>query len=395
MSSSVFSSLFSALDSRAIGDFASQLGAPEQAVSKAWETSNATLLGALANKTGDSGWMNRIFDLVSGSPASVNVSDVASAAMDPSRASPATASLLDAGKNFLGLAFGGMQSSIFEAVAKFCGLQPGAISRLMGMAAPLMMSALGRLVRDDRMSPAGLGRVLASEGESARGLIPPGVSALLGGAAPMTRPTVSETPPPPLSVKEFREPARRSRAWWWIIPLAILGLLIYWGYRGRHPVGSPVTVVRPTVAPSIPGTTTLVFPRDPGAGRLLAFIQDPNRSVDQGTRFDFDRLLFATNSAAPGPGSEGQITDIVAILNAYPNTRLRIEGHADSSGGAAQNMRLAQDRANSVRSALVAKGVSPDRLEARGYGSQSPAADNSTASGRAMNRRASVIVLQK
>jgi outer membrane protein OmpA-like peptidoglycan-associated protein len=154
-------------------------------------------------------------------------------------------------------------------------------------------------------------------------------------------------------------------------------------------------VVRPIVVPNIPGSTTLIFPRDPAAGRLLAFIQDPNRSVGQGTRFDFDRLLFATNSAVPRPGSESQITDIAAILKAYPNTRVRIEGHTDSSGGAGQNMQLGQDRANGVKSALVAKGISPARLEAQGYGSQSPAADNSTAAGRAMNRRVSVIVLQK
>jgi K(+)-stimulated pyrophosphate-energized sodium pump len=128
---------------------------------------------------------------------------------------------------------------------------------------------------------------------------------------------------------------------------------------------------------------------------LLAFIQDPNRSVGQGTRFDFDRLMFDTNSAVPRPGSESQVADIAAILNAYPNTRIRIEGHTDSSGGPAQNMRLAQDRANSVKSALVAKGVSANRLDAQGFGSQSPAADNSTPAGRAMNRRVSVIVLQK
>lgn len=395
MSSPVFSSLFSALDSRATGDMASQLGAPEHAVSKAWETSNASLLVALANKVGDSGWMNRIFDLVSGAPASVNVSEVASGVMDPSRASPATASLLDSGKNFLSLGFGGIQSSISEAVAKFCGLQPGAVSRLMSIAAPLMMTALGRLVRDDRMSPAGLGRVLASEGESARGMLPPGISALFSGAAPMTWPTVSETPPPPLSIKEVREPARGSRAWLWIIPLVILAGLGYLWFRARNPVVPAVTVVRPTVVPSIPGGTTLVFPRDPAAGRLLAFVQDPNRSVDQGTRFNFDRLMFDTNSAVPRPGSEGQVTDIAAILRAYPNTRLRIEGYTDSSGAATQNMRLAQDRANGVKSALVAKGVSPDRLEAQGNGSQSPVSDNSTAAGRAMNRRVSVIVLQK
>src|SRR5580765_5508506 len=163
MPSSIFSSLFSTFDSRSIGDIASRFGEPKQAVSQGLESSTACLLAGLANKAGDSTWMSQLFDLVSHAPANVNVSDVTGAVTDPSRASSAISSLLDSGKNFLSLAFGGNQSSIFDAVARSTGLRTGVISSLMSMAAPLMMSALGRFVRMEHMNQTGLSSFLVHE----------------------------------------------------------------------------------------------------------------------------------------------------------------------------------------------------------------------------------------
>ena len=144
MPSSIFSSLFSTFDSRSIGDIASRFGEPKQAVSQGLESSTACLLAGLANKAGDSTWISELFKLVSQAPPDVNVSAVTGAVTDPSRASSASSSLLDSGKNFLSLAFGRNQSSIFDAVGRSTGLRSGVVSSLMSMAAPLMMTALGR-----------------------------------------------------------------------------------------------------------------------------------------------------------------------------------------------------------------------------------------------------------
>jgi hypothetical protein len=89
MSSSIRSSLFSAVDPGTIGELAARFGEPAQAVSQGLESSTATLLAGLANKAGDSMWMSQLLKLVSQAPANVNVSDLTGAVTDPSRASPA------------------------------------------------------------------------------------------------------------------------------------------------------------------------------------------------------------------------------------------------------------------------------------------------------------------
>jgi outer membrane protein OmpA-like peptidoglycan-associated protein len=139
----------------------------------------------------------------------------------------------------------------------------------------------------------------------------------------------------------------------------------------------------------------LNIPQNGIEARLLAFIQDPSMGVEPATWFDFDRLLFNTDSATLRPESQEQLGNIAAILKAYPNVHIKIGGYTDNSGDAQHNLTLSQDRANGVMAELIARGISPDRLEAQGYGEQFPVADNSTAEGRARNRRVSMRVTQK
>ena len=394
MTSSIFSSLFNTFDSRSIGEIASSFGEPKQAVSQGLESSTVCLLGGLANKAGDSTWMSQLFKLVSDAPANVNVSDLTGAIANPSGASSATSSLLDSGKKFLSLAFDGNQSSIFDTVARSTGLRSGVVSSLMSMAAPLMMSGLGRLVRDDHMNPTGLSRLLVHEGEGVRDLLPAGVSNLLN-ATTLPTPTVTQSTRP-VALGTISEPAVRSRAWWWLIPaLLLLPLLLYWGYRTRHPVVLTAVEFNRFVARTLPGNVTLNIPPNGIEARLLAFIQDPSKGVEPATWFDFDRLLFNTDSVTLRPESQEQLDNIAAILKAYPNVHIKIGGYTDNTGDSQSNLNLSQDRANGVMAELVALGISPDRLEAQGYGEQFPVADNSTAEGRAKNRRVSMRVTQK
>jgi outer membrane protein OmpA-like peptidoglycan-associated protein len=395
MPSSVFSSLFSTLDPRTIGEIASRFGQPKQAVSQGLESSTACLLAGLANKASDSSWMSQLFKLVSQAPSNVNVSDLTGAVTDPSNGSSVTSSLLDSGKNFLSLAFGGNQSSIADAVGRSTGLRAGVVSSLMSMAAPLLMTALGRLVRDDHMNPAGLSRLLVHEGEGVRDLLPAGVSNLLN-AMPPPAPTVTpNTRPVALGTIKESEPAVRSRGWWWLIPVLLLIPLLLWVSRVRHPVVPNLTDVNGFVARTLPGNVSLNIPQNGIEAWLLAFIQDPSKGVEPATWFDFDRLLFNTDSATLRPESQEQMRNIAAILKAYPNVHIKIGGYTDNSGDAQNNLNLSKDRANGVMAELIALGISPDRLEAQGYGEQFPVADNATAEGRARNRRVSMRVTQK
>ncbi len=96
---------------------------------------------------------------------------------------------------------------------------------------------------------------------------------------------------------------------------------------------------------------------------------------------------FETGKSALKPESY-TILDIVAgSLIGNPDIRIEIAGYTDNTGTAAVNTRLSQARAEAVRAYLVSKGVHLERLLARGYGPANPVATNTTAAGRAQNRR--------
>ena len=129
--------------------------------------------------------------------------------------------------------------------------------------------------------------------------------------------------------------------------------------------------------------------------QLVVFIQDPNKGVDTATWFNFDRLLFETNSATLKPESREQLRNVAEILKAYPNVKVKVGGYTDNTGDANANQKLSQDRATAVMTELVALGIPAIRLSAEGYGEQYPVADNSTDSGRAQNRRIALRVTDK
>ena len=149
------------------------------------------------------------------------------------------------------------------------------------------------------------------------------------------------------------------------------------------------------ISRALPGGVQLRYLRTGIEGKLMAFIEDAGQSVDNATWFDFDRLLFETDSAILKPESRDQLRNIAEIMKAYPNVAVRIGGYTDSSGDAAANLRLSQDRANSVRQELMGLGIAGERLTAEGYGQEQPVADNATEAGRAQNRRVALRVTQK
>lgn len=129
--------------------------------------------------------------------------------------------------------------------------------------------------------------------------------------------------------------------------------------------------------------------------KLISFIDDANRPVDKTTWFNFDRLLFETGSARLTASSQEQVRNIAEILKAYPNVNIKLGGYTDNQGNAASNKKLSNDRANTVRTALVNLGIAANRLEAEGYGQEFPVASNETAEGRAQNRRIAVRITKK
>ncbi len=101
-------------------------------------------------------------------------------------------------------------------------------------------------------------------------------------------------------------------------------------------------------------------------------------------------ILFDTGKATIKPQSAAVLEQIVSVLNQYPNAKFTVEGHTDSTGNKAKNLKLSQERADAVVLYLVQRGVSDTRLTAKGYGVEKPIASNANAKGRALNRRVEI-----
>ncbi len=98
-------------------------------------------------------------------------------------------------------------------------------------------------------------------------------------------------------------------------------------------------------------------------------------------------ITFATNSAAISPSFYPTLNKVAQTLAEDNKNAVVVSGFTDSSGNDSINIPLSQNRAQAVASYLVSKGVSSNRVSAKGYGAASPIADNSTAAGKQQNRR--------
>ncbi len=102
---------------------------------------------------------------------------------------------------------------------------------------------------------------------------------------------------------------------------------------------------------------------------------------------------FAFDKAVLTPNAETVLEEAVTLLkNSDSVIEVRVEGHTDSVGTEAYNQKLSQERAQAVVAYLVTRGVKERSLNAVGMGETSPEADNSTAEGRAANRRVDFVV---
>ena len=105
-------------------------------------------------------------------------------------------------------------------------------------------------------------------------------------------------------------------------------------------------------------------------------------------------ISFDTGSAVIKPSLAPVLDRFARTLNDSPGTSITIIGHTDNTGTDAVNDPLSVNRAASTRQYLAAQGVEPSRMSIDGRGSHDPVADNSTAAGRAMNRRVEIFVAE-
>jgi OmpA-OmpF porin, OOP family len=104
------------------------------------------------------------------------------------------------------------------------------------------------------------------------------------------------------------------------------------------------------------------------------------------------QIQFETGSAVIKPDSYKLLDEILQSSVVAEGLKVGVYGHTDNVGGAQSNQKLSEDRANSVKSYLLSKGLAAQRIESKGFGPANPIADNSTSAGRAQNRRVQIVL---
>jgi outer membrane protein OmpA-like peptidoglycan-associated protein len=398
-----------------------QTNESESAVSRAFSAAIPAIAATIANRCDDSSFMKEVADLASRTASDPDplktVTRIASqGGMTVDTATPTG--------GFLSSLFGPNLSSMTDSVSNYAGIRSSSAASILSVAAPLVLGYLGRVMRSDNLTTAGLADRLRGMRNQLASAVPIGFEMPEFFHTPFraSRAAVDEAERRPYVARETQSWSAPLLA---LIGLLGLGGLIWWA--GHRPVEqarvettvpAPTTPAAPAPAPvptpdystgttgmgqvgttgvmpgerltrTLPGNVIITIPSGGTEDRLYNYLSS---SGTGGTVLSLDRVKFDSGSAALSPDARDQIDNIAIILRAYPKASATVEGYTDNNGSEHANMALSKARADAVAGRLTAKGVQPDRVHAEGFGSQKPAADNASDTGQAENRRVMIEV---
>lgn len=167
-------------------------------------------------------------------------------------------------------------------------------------------------------------------------------------------------------------------------------------------VAAPATVPEPPPAPVYVAPIAVLADydgdgvpdaRDQCANTMRGMAVDENGCAIEKQTVTLRNIEFDFNSARLRSISNSSLDEAVRFLGGQPKVRLEIDGHTDNVGSDAANLKLSRERAEAVKSYLIAHGVDASRLIANGRGETQPLMSNDSESGRQANRRVEMIVL--
>ncbi|MGK6341222.1 sodium-translocating pyrophosphatase [Chryseobacterium sp. DT-3] len=143
------------------------------------------------------------------------------------------------------------------------------------------------------------------------------------------------------------------------------------------------------------GGKTIALGEGSGLFQLYNSVNQKDQTIlDPNNWYTLENLYFETGSSDLKAGSDAQLNNLAEILNAYPGVKVKLGGYTDNTGNEESNQKLSNLRAQTAKLKLLELGISSDRVEAEGYGSQHPVCEaNDTDECKAKNRRIDVRVL--
>lgn len=419
------------------------LGESSETTKSGFSAAIPTLMAGLISKGSDPNGAKDLIQLVSKPELSGNLLNNLGGLFSGTGDSSSS----DLGGSILSAVFGDKMGGIVNIVSRVAGLKSGSGSSLLKMAAPLLMSIIGKQVLGSGKGVGSLIDLIMGQKENLKKNAPAGLLDALGGSLNLgslgnvtsnfAKGTVATADRASASAPQGGGMLRK------LLPFLLLGavaLLAFYFMRGCNKGGAvadakemidstaksvDTLVANATgtvadaaqsiynVGENLVGKTVagfeslgafakrklssgieLIIPENGVESKLIRFAESTD-AVSKDLWFDFDRILFETGSAALKAESTGQITNIVEILKAFPKVHLKIGGYTDNVGNPASNLSLSKARAESVVKSIISQGIDASRLTSEGYGDKHPVASNDTEEGRAKNRRVSARVTQK
>jgi outer membrane protein OmpA-like peptidoglycan-associated protein len=395
-----------------VSKLAEFLGESSNNTSSALSSAIPSILAGLVNKSADMQGASTILSLLN---QKSDVSGILNNLVTAFSGGEGTNQLLAVGAKLLNSIFGYKTDDVANLIANSSGISKTSSNSLLGLLMPLIFGVLGKTVKAEGItSPAGLVSFLSKQSGFLKNLLPAGLGSILGIAN--LNDLGKKASKTAAYVTEERSGGLLRFLPWLLLPL--LFVLGWWFLNNLEKPTAPVPEVSvpkvsapdvpmPPIIPHVVEKVSGFFETTLPSGyaikgakegieyKLIGFIQDTGKAVDETTWFTMDGITFDTDKAAIKPESNVQLANIAEILRAFPAVKIKIGGYTDNTGDAAANQVLSADRATAVKKTLIGMGIDAGRIEAEGYGSAYPVASNDTPEGRQQNRRIDIRVLAK
>jgi len=421
-----------------VSQAASQFGESESGISKAIGGLLPAVVGGLANSADKPGVVDAITQASS--------SGILGNLLGGSSSNPIISNLLSS-------IFGDKISGLINSIASFSGVSNTSAGSLLNLVTGATVGTIGKYAADNNLGASGISSLLNDQKGIISSLLPAGLSLAsfgLGaenwfGQAKETVSSVTSTAKDNIAegvatarenvsegAREVRERFENNNnnnqgggsIWKWLLPLLLLLAAGYflWKQCEKKQTTTTTTSTSDSVTTSSTADTATTGTATPVPAtaktdenidlngvmlkgykggmedQMITFLKSgayknaADDSVLKDKWYDFDHVNFKMGSSTElEAGSQGQLDNLVAILKAFPDAKIKIGGYTDKTGNEASNVKLSKARAEFIKAALAKAGVGAQVLEAEGYGSKFAKVDAKASDAeRAADRKMSV-----
>ena len=420
------------LGSALVTQAASQLGESESGISKAISGLLPAIVGGLANNSDNP----TVLDAISNSPSQGVLGNLLGFASENTWVQGLLASI-----------FGDKLNGLVNSIATYAGISNNSSASLLNLVTGAIVGSVGKYAADNNLDQSGIASLLNDQKGIVSSLLPAGLSLAslnVGDWAKgykfdndddMIKPTPT-TPPPHAEQKievtksiadggTFPDRPTTSEGgsiWKWLLPLLLLIVVGYFLWKQCEKketttttmVGDSTMVDNDSSSMSTDTANTMTTTKTDEdidlngtmlkgykggmEDQMISFLKSgayTNAADDAALKdnwYNFDHVNFKIGSSNElESGSQGQLENLVAILKAYPDAKIKIGGYTDKTGDEAKNKKLSADRANYIKDWLSKQGVGTQVIAADGYGSEFATVDASaTNEERAVDRKMAV-----